>query len=229
MSARLSSRSFVPDRRVRQRQELLDDVALGAGAKPIGPRVARRRIECRREDRRHVGSANAGLITPFSQPLARVGKRRRFAAPPGGERRRLERLAEQPLGRSPAGTPSSADDSSTLSAERVGHEHVSRAPRLHEARDAQRRVGAQFQRIAVVVVETPEDRVHGTEPGHGLEEHAIVPNGEIAALDERKPELAREVGVLEVGLVVGSRRQQHDVRGHRRQTARADNNVSLSR
>ena len=91
-------------------------------------------------------------------------------------------------------------------------QHVPRAPRLHEARDPERRIGPQLERIAVVVVEAAEDRVDGPEAGDGLEEHAIVAHRQVAALDERKAELPGEVGVLEVGLVVRSGREHHDVR-----------------
>jgi hypothetical protein len=156
--------------------------------------------------------ANAGLMTAFVQPLARVGQRGGLSTPPGCERRRLERLTKQPLadGRQEA---EQGRGFQHAQAERIRHEHVSRAPRLHEPGNAERGVGAQLHRVAVVVVETPEYRVHGTKPGHGLEEHAIVPDGEIASLHERKSQLAREVRVLEVGFAVRTRRQQHDV-GH---------------
>ncbi len=152
------------------------------------------------------------LDHPFVQPLARVGQRGGLSAPPGGERRRLERFAKQPLADGRQETEQGRGFQHAQ-AERIRHEHVSRAPRLHEPGNAERGVGAQLHRVAVVVVETTEYRVHGTKPGHGLEEHAIVPDGEIAALDERKSELTREVGVLEVGFAVRTRRQQHDV-GH---------------
>ena len=113
-------------------------------------------------------------------------------------------------------------------AERIGDEHVSRAPRLHEARHAERRVGPQLERIAVVVVETAEDRVDRPQPGDGLQEDAIVAHREVAALDEREPEVPREIRVLEVGLVVRSRREQHDVRRIRRSHGAPANSICRS-
>ena len=50
------------------------------------------------------------------------------------------------------------------------------------------------------------------ETGDGLQEDPVVAHRQVAALDEREPELPGEIGVFEVGLVVRSGRQHHDVR-----------------
>ena len=42
--------------------------------------------------------------------------------------------------------------------------------------------------------------------------HALAAHREVSALDERQAQIAREVGVFEVGLVVWAGRQQHDAR-----------------
>ena len=96
-------------------------------------------------------------------------------------------------------------------AERVRHEHVARAPGLHQAGHAERRVRAQLERIAEVVVQPPQDGVDALEAGQRLEIDAVLAHGEVAALDEGEAEVAGQVRVLEVRLVVRARRQQHDV------------------
>ena len=52
----------------------------------------------------------------------------------------------------------------------------------------------------------------GCRPSTVFRKTRLVAHGEVAALDEREAEIAREIGVLEVGLVVGARREQHDAR-----------------
>ena len=67
-------------------------------------------------------------------------------------------------------------------------------------------------RIAEAVVHAAQNHVHLLESFEGLEEYAAVAHRQIAALDQREAEIAREVGVLEVGFVERSGREQHDAR-----------------
>ena len=97
-------------------------------------------------------------------------------------------------------------------AQRVGHRHVARAHRLHQAGHAEERVAPQLQRIAEVVVEPAEDHVHRLQAAQQLEEDAVVAHRQVAALDQRVAEVAGQVGVLEIGLVVRPRREQDDAR-----------------
>ncbi len=123
----------------------------------------------------------------------------------------LERLAEQLLtdGRQDARQRRRLEDAC---AERVRDEHASRAPRLHEARNAERRVGAQLEWIAVVVVQAAQNRVDLPKTGDRLEEDAIVAHGEIGAFDQRESQILRQIRLLEIRLVVRSWRQQRDMR-----------------
>ena len=59
----------------------------------------------------------------------------------------------------------------------------------------------------------------GEQARERLQIDAVVAHGEVVALDERDAEVAREIGVLEVGLVVRPGREQHDARpaGRRRE------------
>ena len=96
--------------------------------------------------------------------------------------------------------------------QRVGHGHVPGPHSLDQARDSEERVAAELQRIAIIVVEPAEDHVHRLKPAQQLEINAIVADRQIAPFHQRVAEIAGEEGVLEVGLVVRPRRQQHDAR-----------------
>jgi hypothetical protein len=95
---------------------------------------------------------------------------------------------------------------------RVGHQHVAGAHRLQQAGHAQARVGAQLQRVEEFVVQPLEQAVHRLQALQRLEVQALVAHRQVAALDQGQAQVARQVGVLEIGFVVGAGRQQHDVR-----------------
>ena len=82
---------------------------------------------------------------------------------------------------------------------------------------AERGIAAQLERIAEVVVEAAKDGVHAAQSAERLEVHRVAAHGEIVAFDQRHAELAREVGVLEIGFVVGAGREDD---GERRLVAR---------
>ena len=112
----------------------------------------------------------------------------------------------------------------TPGAERVGDDDVAGADGIDQAGDAEQRVAAQLERIAEAVVEPAEDDVDRLQAFERLDEDAAIAHGQVAAFDQREAEIAREVRMLEVRLVVRSRRQQHDLGGQvrrRRQRARA--------
>ena len=106
----------------------------------------------------------------------------------------------------------------------VRHHHVARAHHLQQARHADARIGAQFDGIAELVVEPPQQDVHALQPGEGLQVQLVVAHREVLAFDERHAEIAREERVLEEGFAVRAGREQRDVRrafvaGHRRAAA----------
>ena len=74
-----------------------------------------------------------------------------------------------------------------------------------QARNAECGVTAQFERIAEVVVEAAQDGMHAAQSAERLEEHRVAAHREVVAFDQRHAELAREIGVLEIGLVVRAR------------------------
>jgi hypothetical protein len=96
--------------------------------------------------------------------------------------------------------------------EGVRDRHRAGAYRLHEAGHAERRVAAQRERIAEVVVEPAHDHVDTLEPLERLQVHDAVAHRQVPALDETEAEVACEVGLLEVRLVVRPGREQDDAR-----------------
>src|SRR5690606_2712418 len=116
-------------------------------------------------------------------------------------RRHLERLAEEALadGGVEAGERAGLEDGGS---ERVRDEDVAGADRVEQAGDAERRVGAELDRIAVVAVQAAQDRVHAAEAAQRLQVDGVAADDEVLALDEREAEVAREERVLEVRLVV---------------------------
>src|ERR1035438_5694827 len=78
-----------------------------------------------------------------------------------------------------------------------------------QARYAQKRVGAQFDRVAEAVVHAPQDHIHRLEAVECLEEYAAVAHRQVAPLNQRETEIAGQVRVLEVRLVDRSRRKKH--------------------
>ena len=97
-------------------------------------------------------------------------------------------------------------------AEGVGHRDVAGAIGVEQPGAAQRRIGAEDQRIAEVVVDAAVDDVDALEAVGGAHVDDVVVRDQVAAFDQIDAHLARQVGVLEVGGVEDARREQHDVR-----------------
>jgi hypothetical protein len=112
----------------------------------------------------------------------------------------------------PGRKPGSGGGLEQAAAERVGDQHIAGAHRLQQAGNAQRRVAAQFERVAEVVVEPAQDGVHAAQAVECLQVDAFATHRQVLPFDQREAEIAGEVGVFEVGFVVGARRQQHDQR-----------------
>jgi hypothetical protein len=97
-------------------------------------------------------------------------------------------------------------------AEGVGHGDVAGAIGVEQARAAERRIGAEDERIAEVVVDAAIDDVDALEAVGGAHVDDVVVGDQVAAFDQIDAHLAGEVGVLEVGGVEDARREQHDIR-----------------
>ena len=95
-------------------------------------------------------------------------------------------------------------------AERVRNRNGTRAHRLDQPGDAERAVDAKLQRVAVIVIQAAQDDMDRLQPAQRLQEDVPVAHRQVAALDQRDAEMAGEIGVLEIGLVIGAGSQQDD-------------------
>ena len=77
---------------------------------------------------------------------------------------------------------------------------------------AERRVGAERQRIEEVVVDAPIDHVHAAQAIGRAHVDDVVVDEEVAAFDQLDAHLPREKRVLEVGGVEDAGREHHDRR-----------------
>ena len=138
-------------------------------------------------------------------------ERIRIAAPPRPGRFQLQIFAQQLLaklrqiGRKGGGFEQSR-------AQRIRHGDVAAPDGMHQSRHAQERIGPQFEGVAEVVIESAEDHFHRLQSAEHLQVNAIVAYRQIAAFHQGVTEITRQVGVLEIGLVVGAGGQQHDAR-----------------
>ena len=133
---------------------------------------------------------------------------RGFAQPPYVERRQSERLVEQALAEAfeEGHEGRRLDDAG---AQRIGELDAAAARRFDQAGDAQRRIGAQFQRVDEGAVEAAQQHVYRPQPGQSLQRYLAVAGHQIATLDQRHPQCPGEVDVLEIG------RRQRAWRQHR--------------
>ena len=86
------------------------------------------------------------------------------------------------------------------------------AHRLQQARNAQGGVGAQFQRVAEIVVQPAQHHLHRGQPGEGFQEQLVAAHGEVAAFHQRDAQIARQISVLKIGFVIRARGEQHHAR-----------------
>ena len=98
-------------------------------------------------------------------------------------------------------------------AQGIRHDHGAAANRLDQTGNAERRIGAQLERIGEIRVEAAKNYRHPLESAQRAQIHDAVAHREIFAFDQLEPEVAREIGVFEVGFVVRTGRQQHRMAG----------------
>ena len=72
--------------------------------------------------------------------------------------------------------------------------------------------GIEFERIEEIGVDPPQQHVEPLQPGDGADVDAVARDREVVALDQQEAEIARQRGVLEIGLAEIARRQQADAR-----------------
>ena len=160
---------------------------------------------CGFQARARVGGLDHAVFEQ-GQHLAQRGV---FAAPPGGQRGQGEFFAQQVA----ADGGQKTQQRTRLQggrARRVGQQQVAGAQHLQQAGHAQGRVGAHLQRVQPFVVHAFDERVHRLQAAEGLEVQALVAHRQVVALDQREAQVARQIGVFEIGFVVGAGREQRD-------------------
>ena len=164
-----------------------------------------------------VEGAAAGRprVSRFDHAAAQLGQHLahggRLAAPPGVQGGQLQLFAQQ----APRERGQKAEQRARFKkarTRRVGHQQVAGAHRLQQAGHTQARFGAHLQRVEKGVVDPLDEAVHRPQAVQRLQVQAAPAHRQIAAFDQRQAQVAREVGVLEVGLVVRPGREQRDVR-----------------
>ena len=190
---------------------LLRHVALRPRGDALAQRGALLGGQVGAEHRRLADRTLERLDDQLVEAAPRVVERGRLAQPPGRDRRQSQRLAEQLLAELGQVAQQGAGLEHT-GTQRIRQQHGAATRAVGQARDTERRIGAQFQRIAVVVVLTAQHRVDALQAFDGLHPDTAVAHRQIAALDQREAQVAGQQRMLEIRLVVGARRQQHDQR-----------------
>ena len=143
----------------------------------------------------------------FDHRLAHVGA----AEPPGRDIRHFQRGAEHGR-RQRRQERQHGARLDQAGAERIDDDDLAVAHGLQEAGDAEARRGVELQRIGEVGIDPAQDHLGAAQPRHGADEDAVVAHDEVLAVDQEQAEIARQIGVLEIGLVHRSRRQQAGAR-----------------
>ncbi|KAI3483332.1 hypothetical protein L1887_53787 [Cichorium endivia] len=201
----------LPHRRLGQLRQLLGDVGVGTRPQALGQRPALGRIQVPAQQRLEALRRECRLEQQFRHLLQCLGQRRRLAAPPAGDGRQDQLLAQQSLADRRQETRQSGR-LQDAAAQCIGHQHPPLAYRIQQAGDAQGGVGAQFEGIAEIVVEPAQDGMHPAQAAEGLEVDGAIAHGQVAALHQRVAELAGEEEVFEPAFVEASGGQQHHQR-----------------
>ncbi len=167
-----------------------------------------------------VGSVSAGdgatehegrTHGQFIEMLAHVGEFTPLAAPPRGDRRQLNFLAEQvPAKTGHEGQEGGAFDHAT--AQRVDDGDASGSRGFDETRHTEEGIAAEFKRIAKCVGDPAQNDIHPPQALQRLHENLAIAHGEVVAFHESEAKQAGNVGVLEVSLVTRAGSKQNDGR-----------------
>ena len=105
-------------------------------------------------------------------------------------------------------------------AHRVGDRDPAGARHFQQPRDAEARIAAQLNRVAVNIVHLAQDHIHPGQAVQGFHPQKAVAHQQVAALYQGQSQVIGQVGVLEARLVHCAGREQDDaghlVRGRQR-------------
>ena len=90
---------------------------------------------------------------------------------------------------------------------------------MQQAGHTQGGVGAQLQRVEVVVIYPFEQAVHRHQALEGFEVQVVVAHQQVAAFHQTQAQVASQVGMLEIGFVVWAWGEQGQVRVFARRAA----------
>ena len=209
----LAAMATIELRRTRERHQLLCIVVARIGPYP--------RLQLRQPiliqilakdglDTPPLGMRHGTLENEMSGFFQRIFHDRSLAAPPGGHPGQREGFAQQVLAQ--AGQEARQRPGfDHAGANAVGQQYIAASHHVHQTGHAQRRVGTQFERIAEIIIHAAHDGMHPAQAGEGLEPHAAVSHRKILPLDQREAQVARQIGVLEIGFVVRPWRQQYGI------------------
>ena len=198
----------------REHHRLLADEARAVGVEPGLEAAGGAGAEAAAEDRRVVGlEGQAGRERRADHhPLAvgaDVGALGRLAAPPGGDVRQDQRLAEERAG-----------DARHEGEQRAGLEHAGAegvdegdgalARGADEAGGAEPRGGVELERVGEGGVEAAPEHGDGAQAGDGADHDPAVLDRQVLAFEQGEAEVAGDVGVLEVGVDERPRGQDGD-------------------
>ena len=154
-------------------------------------------------------AAEGGLHHEAVELVDHEPQRLGLATPPGGHRRQEEVLIEQvpTEGRKECQEGRALEQART---EGVGDGDSAGSGGLHQAGNAEHRFRAQFEWVAVAVIDTAQDDVHRLQTLERLQADLETADSEVGTLDQRYTQMSGQVGVFEVGGVQRPRGEQHD-------------------
>ncbi len=183
-------------------------LAMSRGFSSAGEQPGDDRLILREAQHRIAEGAADGEIVEVGDD---GGALRLLAAPPGGDIRQAQILAQE-LAAELRHEAHHRRRFEHAGAKRIGERDAALADGLDEAGDAKPRMRVEFERIGEIAVDAPPDHVGALEAGDGAHMHLALAHGEIAALDQNEAEIAGEIGLFEIGFVKRARRPQADAR-----------------
>ena len=211
-----------PGGHLRQRRVGLYGMVVSLQGDAARPFVKFTQIQAVAQNRIEVAVVQGARISRLDRTLAQAGQcrvhRHALAAPPGGQGWQRQRLPQQML-RERRQKTHQRGRLQKAGSWRVGHQHVARADHLHQASYAQRGVGAKLQRVQIFIINPLQQHMHRFQPFERLQVQMLAAHDQVGTLHQAQAQVARKVGVLKIGFVVGARGQQRDMRID---TARAD-------
>ena len=155
--------------------------------------------------RLRVVDGEAGIECRANHHLVEIGDDvlafRRLSAPPGGDGGQFEFVAQQCAAE--AGHECRQGPGLEYpGAEGVNDRYGAAAKRVDHPGRADVAIGAQLERIGEVGIETPPEHAHRLQPGNGANHDLALIDRQVFAFEQHEAEIARDIGVLEIGLVV---------------------------